>query len=151
MNDSLACILLVRYAMQCQICSKLLAAGAPIYRLPLPNSSGRIGVACVCSGCVSGAPFKGRQWQEPVPCDHCARPVISFRKVPRHVCGPECWQAIRNTQGRRRGGQWCRTCGQTFSPKRIDALFCSAACRQRAYRRRLMLYREAAALNCGNG
>jgi hypothetical protein len=30
----------------------------------------------------------------------------------------------------------CESCGQTFEPARTDALFCSAACRQRAYRRR---------------
>ena len=30
----------------------------------------------------------------------------------------------------------CENCGQTFAPARTDALFCSAACRQRAYRRR---------------
>jgi hypothetical protein len=30
----------------------------------------------------------------------------------------------------------CESCGQTFEPARMDALFCSAACRQRAYRRR---------------
>jgi hypothetical protein len=142
---NLARYLRVRYAMQCHVCNKPLAERAPIYRLPL--SSGSIEVACVCTGCVSGRSFKGRQWREPVPCNHCARPVISFRKVPRQViCGPECRQAIRNAQGRRRDGQWCRTCGQTFPPKRTDALFCSAACRQRAYRRRLVLHREAAAL-----
>jgi hypothetical protein len=27
-------------------------------------------------------------------------------------------------------------CGKTFTPKRSDALFCSAACKQKAYRRR---------------
>ncbi len=30
----------------------------------------------------------------------------------------------------------CESCGQAFEPARTDALFCSAACRQRAYRRR---------------
>jgi hypothetical protein len=30
----------------------------------------------------------------------------------------------------------CESCGQIFEPARTDALFCSAACRQRAYRRR---------------
>jgi hypothetical protein len=30
----------------------------------------------------------------------------------------------------------CESCGQTFEPARTDALFCSAACRQRAYRSR---------------
>jgi hypothetical protein len=91
MNDRPACNLLIRYAMQCQICSRPVAERAPIYRLPSPYSSGRIEITCVCTGCVSVRPFKGRQWREPVPCDQCARPVISFRKVPRHViCGPEC-------------------------------------------------------------
>ena len=30
--------------------------------------------------------------------------------------------------------QICRGCGKAFSPKRSDALYCSNACRQRAYR-----------------
>ena len=30
----------------------------------------------------------------------------------------------------------CASCGQAFKPARTDAVFCSAACRQRAYRRR---------------
>jgi hypothetical protein len=30
----------------------------------------------------------------------------------------------------------CESCGQTFEPARTDALYCSAACRQRAHRRR---------------
>jgi uncharacterized OB-fold protein len=28
----------------------------------------------------------------------------------------------------------CKGCGKTFTPKRSDAVYCSNACRQRAYR-----------------
>jgi len=32
---------------------------------------------------------------------------------------------------------YCQACDKSFEPKRIDARFCSLACKQRAYRRRL--------------
>jgi hypothetical protein len=44
------------------------------------------------------------------------------------------------TQGyqkrRRPGGGESRPRGKSFMPKRIDARFCSAACKQKAYRKR---------------
>ena len=30
----------------------------------------------------------------------------------------------------------CATCGEQFAPKRSDAVYCSAACKQKAYERR---------------
>jgi hypothetical protein len=44
--------------------------------------------------------------------------------------------ARRIDQASAREMRTCESCGQTFEPARTDALFCSAACRQRAYRRR---------------
>ena len=31
----------------------------------------------------------------------------------------------------------CAVCGRTFTAKKVDALYCSAACKQKAYRRRV--------------
>jgi hypothetical protein len=31
----------------------------------------------------------------------------------------------------------CQVCGRTFTPARSDAVYCSSACRQKAYRQRL--------------
>src|SRR5262249_7721198 len=36
----------------------------------------------------------------------------------------------------RRGTHDCQMCGETFEPTRTDAKFCSAACKQKAYRKR---------------
>jgi len=36
------------------------------------------------------------------------------------------------------------TCGKVFPPRRADARFCAAACRQQAYRRRQRQQAEAA-------
>jgi hypothetical protein len=38
----------------------------------------------------------------------------------------------------------CDRCGRHFSPRRIDTRFCSAACKQAAYRLRLEAAEEAA-------
>jgi hypothetical protein len=36
----------------------------------------------------------------------------------------------------------CAVCGKTFAPTRADALYCSGACRQTAYRKRVTDNRE---------
>jgi hypothetical protein len=53
------------------------------------------------------------------------------------ACGEKCRMAIYAAKGRRKPiERLCQTCGQPFVPKRADALTCSPACRQRAYRQR---------------
>ncbi len=42
----------------------------------------------------------------------------------------------RDLRRERRANMTCECCGVTFTPARSDARFCSAACRQGAYRRR---------------
>jgi hypothetical protein len=136
--------------MQCELCRKPLAEGETIYRLSLAYCHGFIEIGAVahaCARCISARPFKRRQWCDSNPCDHCARPVIydRYREVPlRVICGPECRQAVRNAQARarrarRRAEGRCQSCGKVFLLKRTDACFCSAACRQRSYKRRLAL------------
>jgi hypothetical protein len=84
------------------------------------------------------------RWHPARSCEQCGRPVIfhAVRRIPRHaVCGDACRYAIRLAQARarrarRRPQVVCVTCGRPFPPKRADALTCSPACRQRAYRQR---------------
>ena len=78
------------------------------------------------------------------PCDVCRR------LVPYYYCD-KCharWDAKRRAeldrenQKRRRRRQWRRTgltcgaCGGRFTPGRVDARYCSPACRQKGYRQR---------------
>lgn len=37
----------------------------------------------------------------------------------------------------RRENTVCKNCGNTFTPKRAGAVYCSSACRQKAYRKRV--------------
>ena len=85
------------------------------------------------------------RWHPAQPCERCGRPVIfhAVRRIPLHaVCGDACRYALRLTQARAPPGSRqrpqvvCMTCGRSFPPTRADARFCSAACRQQAYRQR---------------
>jgi hypothetical protein len=57
------------------------------------------------------------------------------------VCSRECrlavYRAIETAKRRSRvKPQPCALCGVSFMPKRNDARYCSAACKQKAFRRR---------------
>ncbi len=74
------------------------------------------------------------------PCDGCGRPLANTangywltRKV--HACSKRCAaRALRALK--RKPERPCDGCGQDFTPARSDSLYCSAGCRQRAYRQR---------------
>jgi hypothetical protein len=102
--------------------------------IPLPP------VATACAACsLQRWPWK--QWRPEHRCCHCGRPVTldAARKLPMHVvCGAECRLAAHAAQARRKPSTLvCRSCGERFVAKRAHAYYCSAACKQRAYRRRL--------------
>jgi len=82
-------------------------------------------------------------WRPAAPCAACGRPVINDRlsaKIcKRVVCGDECRRALYAAQARERRKlptRACSVCGKDFEPKRTDARYCSAACKQRAHRAR---------------
>jgi hypothetical protein len=85
-----------------------------------PNPKRQLHIETTCGGCgqrimTVAKPRKGQRW-------------------PVRVCSDRCAQRIR----RRPAGKWlverkCQ-CGELFMPKRSDAIYCSAACKQRAYR-----------------
>jgi hypothetical protein len=133
--------------MQCQACRRDLAEGEPIYRIsngydgPWHQSLGGA-VGSVCGDCKNQYWSWGQQWESAEPCAHCARRVIRSgrRKRPKYVvCGAACRAAVYGevARGRRRlPSRRCADCGNDFVPKRSDAEYCSAACKQRAYRKR---------------
>ena len=130
----------IRNGMQCQLCRRDLADGAPIYRFRAGRRGGATAIRC--SDCAAGMTFWN--WDPPSPCEGCGRPV-SYRRDYRfrhHVtCGqPVCLLAVRAAAARARrepAELHCRMCGRLVPSKRPDTLYCSSPCRQRAYRRRL--------------
>lgn len=84
----------------------------------------------------------------PKPCVQCARKVFfRFRwseepMFPEHVlCSDKCksayWARIaRDKRHVAREPIQCAACPTEFTPKRTDALYCSPACKQWAYRKR---------------
>jgi hypothetical protein len=147
--------------MHCDICKRQLAKDEAVHRvlglasLCWREWSGR-GIASVCTECRAAPPegsewlfdLASRDWRSPRPCQHCGRPV----HVDRHrnhlryfVCSDQCRVAIYNANARQklkeRGKrpvpkQPCVICGEPFTPKRSDAIYCSGACKQRGYRRK---------------
>jgi hypothetical protein len=85
--------------------------------------------------------FLEKRWREPLPCGHCGRPVrIPRRYKLRHVlCGEACRRAVYAIRARLRRAlkpRACRICGEEFTPRRSDGLYCSPTCKQSAYRQR---------------
>lgn len=73
----------------------------------------------ICKGC-------GREFYTQIP----TKKYCYYR-----LCGNRGYQ--KDQKQRRlenRQNRICRGCGKTFTPKRSDAIYCSNACRQRAYR-----------------
>jgi len=145
--------------MHCEACRKELQPDAPVYRVSLsydhdwayrkrPGTIIRVCAACNVSPPLffpdQGFPDR-RVWCPRSPCIHCGRPIIASRKrrPPKlFCCSMECDAAALNAAARRkrrsrRTERSCGGCGKPFESKRINATFCSPACRQRAYRRRL--------------
>jgi len=51
------------------------------------------------------------------------------------LCGNRGYQKdLKQRRLEKRKNRICKGCGKTFTPKRSDAVYCSNACRQRAYR-----------------
>jgi hypothetical protein len=111
----------------------------------------------VCSICVRATEHKwGGEYylyrfkrHSPVPkeCEGCGRPVYEHRKQPRRkvrvFCCENCAEKlareslIQARANRVRSERQCDECGETFTPDRSDAKFCSVACKQKAYRKRV--------------
>jgi hypothetical protein len=70
------------------------------------------------------------------------------------VCREQArYAAARAKRADLRGTRICDNCDETFEPRRSDAKFCSDACKQRAYRKRVTLNKHyrTETLNICNG
>jgi hypothetical protein len=137
-------------ASVCAKCSRQIAASDPVWRdrLSLGRSlfcvHHRETIAPVCSSCVSKYDGLSPRFS-PGPCDGCGRVVHNLYSGPDRslwFCSEVCQAKARAAQGRERrrearDSQTCEGCAKTFNPTRMDARFCSVACKQRAYRQRV--------------
>lgn len=125
----------IRYGKHCGQCGQAFTPGEPIWR-DLRVS----GFGPVCEPCHS----KHRRFTPPEPCNHCERPVYqpANNRPRKHVfCCRACQisESAAKAKARRaaqRDTATCLDCGEVFEPQRRGVRYCSAACKQRAYRRR---------------
>ena len=147
----------------CQLCKRVLPPEQPVYYLRVAGAwkaccqtcfeaiaQGRIG----CYGhdidetkksLLRG--YGGAPGHQLFSCAECERPVWKRPRAnnPRVFCGPECFGRFYNRMTlRKRKYEFskqfviCNTCGGVIqNDRRIDAAYCSPACRQKAYRSRL--------------
>ena len=134
--------------MHCAICKRELSEDEPVYRVIIRWGGSRI--VSACAGCEKRGGFAGR-WPSAKPCDRCGRPVfVNRQRSPLYfVCGDKCRIAIYNTNARKKlkarkqyltqmiPKKRCAVCDEQFTPKRSDAMYCSSACKQGAYRSRM--------------
>jgi len=78
-----------------------------------------------------------------MPCPTCERPVVFKRTArwrPRVFCSHRCQYTYNNRRRSKRRQRLrekvCEVCGEEFTATRTHAKTCSAACKQKAYRRR---------------
>jgi|SRR6516225_6287625 hypothetical protein len=135
--------------MVCEFYHRELGPLEPIYRLPLGRVAGQGIRASLCKGCLDKSVFV---WLDEIPlfreqnCEHCGRPIFHskpleiepanlFSQMPQRTYTA---RAKERRTLRRPERKWPR-CHRTFTPKRIDARYCSPACKQAAYRLRIGL------------
>ena len=122
---------------RCDVCRRKLESGEPVFRARVLYR-----VRPVCRSCASieltadGQYIRHQciEYNRSVRCEYCDRPI-------RHYCSRECQNDAageRRKQRRalKRKPKPCAMCGQLFKPRRMDSQYCSAACKQAAYRRR---------------
>jgi hypothetical protein len=144
--------------MNCDQCHEAISDGEPIYRpIAYWGTDGSGPSGSICGGCARA--LRGRKWLPEVACENCGHPVVydaAWRgRLPGlKVCGTRCRQAFHARERRQaRRGQAskpnCRHCGVAFTPKRTDALYCSASCKKKACWRRASFHGRVAACNDG--
>jgi hypothetical protein len=106
----------------------------------------RYGIAPYCTDCNGTNSEFPVVYQWPSACEGCGRTVyrrLDRRYYRRTFCCKQCERQVRAAEARRyraevRGAtRICQACGETFEPTRSDAKFCTIACKQKAYRRRV--------------
>jgi hypothetical protein len=136
-----------RTASQCPGCGKALAANEPVWRvcvsLGVFFGSWHYRIAPHCERCKPEPPFA--HYEDAAACETCGRTVhdpLTIRYSRHTFCCDDCRKRAevaiaRQKRNAAKSTTTCDTCGKIFGPAREDARFCSAACRQKAYRQRV--------------
>ena len=129
--------------MQCQKCEKQLQPDEPVWRQQeslAPEKWRAIWgwrLITVCSNCKSESTFSEENdcWPRALtsPCDGCGRPLTiegRFRRRCKHwACSEKCRRKAARLRKRavtaKRRQRDCPVCGETFTPRRNDAITCS--------------------------
>ena len=146
-------------AMQCQKCQKQLRPDEPVWRqqesIPPHGWTMRWSWAffTVCIDCIKEREedeyaFSGNRdrWTgaKTSPCDGCSRLVTIEGRFKNRCRYWACSEKCRNKAARlrkqagaaKKRRRECPVCGETFTPRRNDAITCSPKCRQKSYRQR---------------
>jgi|SRR5829696_7328005 len=141
----------------CRRCSCALEPDEAVWMM----HSGRLNYGAVCADCT-GFEFRWHKvddgvWEEgdfytfywfEGACETCGRTVFKKPRYHRQhfFCGRTCEEAYWNRKRSWRkpvSQKTCEVCAKQFSAKRTDAKTCSSACKQKAYRTRNKIEKEA--------
>ena len=127
----------------CAQCARELNPAEPVWRevFQFYKKRMRLGgmsftVAPVCKKCR----LEYYDWIPAQPCEACQRMVVNLPRFNRKhtFCCKSC-EVLYYSHRRKKAAaeQLCAQCGEAFRPTRSDSLYCSNACRQRSYRKRV--------------
>jgi hypothetical protein len=93
--------------------------------------------------CLLANPDQARRRHIEATCGGCGQRILTVAKLrkgqrwPVRACSERCAQRMRRKPAASKRWPIERKCpcGGLFMPKRSDAIYCSPACKQRAYRR----------------
>jgi hypothetical protein len=134
-----------RDAATCGKCGKPLPLPAPVWLQRLRALSGwrkSIRLVPICADCRGD--WYPSNWSQG-HCVNCGRCVYHCKhrgdyRLTHVSCSQRCRIAIHNALAKAKRpdrNKTCATCGKAFLAPRADAVTCSPACRQKAYRQRL--------------
>jgi hypothetical protein len=134
---------------QCHYCKRCFDDSEVVYIAKLSSRPGRYAWVRrypICGPCARQLPGNGSHgFYPPKPCGFCERRIaVSYyatnRRRPDFCCdlcaSREANRVAKDIRSRTRENKTCKQCQAKFDGTRADANFCSAACRQRAYRER---------------
>ena len=142
-------------ATHCAGCGHEIKPGEPVWRFRVSWHSVFGYSHNLAPHCEHCRPKYGR-FCRAEPCQGCGRPVHNeMDRVRRRLvfCCAQCQHrailaVARHKRSHARGTRECQECRQTFEPTRTDSKFCSVACKQRAYRKRVT---DVAGAQCAAG
>lgn len=144
-------------ALRCVKCGRRLKASEPVWRARFRNGLGLYGQGAELGAHCEKCRPDDREYFLLGPCDSCGREVnTSEQRCGRHrqwvFCSEACQRRhlsihyaalARQQRAEARGAtRVCADCGEHFEPVRADSLYCSGACRQKAYRKRVTVAKE---------